>query len=91
MAERRLAEDYTTIWRWIQRFVPEVHRRLRGQVKRKSSTWHLDETFVLIGGRWHYLFRAVDSQGQNGRLLSFGDARSGSRQMFFAEGSGESR
>ena len=48
MAERGLAVDHTTIWRWIQRYGPEVHRRLRGQVKLKSSTWHVDETYVRI-------------------------------------------
>jgi len=64
MAERGLAVDHTTIWRWIQRYGPEVHRRLRGQLKLKSATWHMDETFVRIAGRWLYLFRAVDSRGQ---------------------------
>ena len=64
MAERGLALDHTTIWRWVQRYGLEVHRRLRGSVKQKSSTWHMDETFVRIAGRWLYLFRAVDSQGQ---------------------------
>src|SRR6516165_6301475 len=49
MAERGLAVDHTTVG---------------GQVKLKSSTWHIDETFVRIAGRWLYLFRAVDSQGQ---------------------------
>ena len=43
---------------------PEVLRRLGGGVKRKSSTWHIDETFVRIAGKQMYLFRAVDSQGQ---------------------------
>ena len=64
MAERGLAVDHTTIWRWVQRYGPEVHRRLRGNVNQKSSTWHMDETFVRIAGRWLYLFRAVDSHGQ---------------------------
>jgi len=64
MAERGLALDHTTIWRWVQRYGPEVHRRLRGNVKPKSSTWHMDETFVRIAGRWLYLFRAVDGHGQ---------------------------
>jgi transposase-like protein len=64
MAERGLAVDHTTIWRWVQRYGPEIHRRLQGHVKQKSSTWHMDETFVRIAGRWLYLFRAVDSQGQ---------------------------
>ena len=64
MAERGLAVHHTSIWRWIQAYGPEVHRRLRGEVKRKSSTWHIDETFVRIAGKRMYLFRAVDSHGQ---------------------------
>ena len=64
MAERGLAVDHTTIWRWTQAFGPEVYERLHGQVKRKSSTWHMDETFVRIAGKWLYLFRAVDGHGQ---------------------------
>jgi transposase, IS6 family len=64
MAERGLDVDHTTIWRWVQRYGPEIHRRLRGNLKPKSSTWHIDETFVRIAGRWLYLFRAVDGHGQ---------------------------
>lgn len=64
MAERGLAVDHTTIWRWAQAYGPEVNRRLHGEVKRKSSTWHMDETFVRIAGKWKYLFRAVDAHGQ---------------------------
>jgi transposase-like protein len=64
MAERGLFVDHTTIWRWTQTYGPEVYRRLQGEGKRKSSTWHMDETFVRIAGKWLYLFRAVDSHGQ---------------------------
>jgi len=64
MAERGLSVDHTTIWRWTQAYSPEVYRRLGGEVKRKSSTWHLGETFVRIAGKWMYLFRAVDCHGQ---------------------------
>jgi transposase-like protein len=64
MAERGLSVDHTSIWRWVQAYGPEVYRRLRGEVKQKSATWHMDETFVRIAGRWMYLFRAVDSHGQ---------------------------
>ena len=62
--ERGLSVDHTTIWRWTQRYGPEVYGRLQGEVKRKSTTWHMDETFVRIAGRWMYLFRAVDGHGQ---------------------------
>ena len=64
MAERGLSVDHTTVWRWTQTYGPEVCRRLQREVKRKSSTWHMDETFVRVGGNWMYLFRAVDSHGQ---------------------------
>ena len=64
MAERGLAVDHTTIWRWVQHYSPEVLQRLKGEIKRKSSTWHMDETFVRIAGKQKYLFRAVDSHGQ---------------------------
>lgn len=64
MAERGLSVDHTTVWRWSQRYGPEVCRQLQGQLKRKSSTWHMGETFVRIAGKWMYLFRAVDSLGQ---------------------------
>src|SRR5215470_9308272 len=63
MAERGLSVPHTSVWRWTQA-CPEVYRRLHGEVKRKSSTWHMDETFVRVAGRWMYLFRAVDSGGQ---------------------------
>jgi transposase, IS6 family len=42
----------------------EVYRRLGGEVKRKSSTWDVDETFVRVASRWMYLCRAVNSGGQ---------------------------
>lgn len=64
IAERGLSVSHTSIWRWTQRYGPELCRRLHGQVKRKSSTWHMDETYVRVAGRWMYLFRAVDSGGQ---------------------------
>src|ERR1051325_10946273 len=54
MAERGLAVDHTTIWRWVQHYGPEVLQRLKGQMKRKSSTWHMDETFVRIAGKQKY-------------------------------------
>jgi transposase-like protein len=63
-AERGLAMDHTTIFRWD----PSVRTRgasaAAGQLKLKSSTWHVDETFVRIAARWLYLFLAVDSRCQ---------------------------
>ena len=34
MAERDLSVDHTSVWRGAQGYSPEVHRRLKGEVKR---------------------------------------------------------
>ncbi len=30
----------------------------------RSGSWRVDETYVRVGGRWKYLFRAIDKHGQ---------------------------
>ena len=70
MAERGLSVDHTTVWRWVQAYAPEVHRRLQGQVKYKRATWFMDETYVRIAGRWMYLFRAVTIAGRQSISVS---------------------
>jgi transposase-like protein len=63
MAVRGLSVDHTTVWRWCQKYGPMIYQRLRGKLKYTTTTWHMDETYVQIAGRWVYLFCAVDSHG----------------------------
>lgn len=63
MAERGLSVDHTTVWRWVQRYAPELNRRVQPELKRTGTSWRVDETYVRIAGRWRYLYRAVDSDG----------------------------
>ena len=56
MTERGVAVDHTTIYRWVQRFAPEIEKRLRWQWRRPGSgSWRIDETYVKVRGRWAYL------------------------------------
>ena len=48
MAEHGLPLDYTTVWRCTQRYGLEVYRRLKGEMRFKSSTWHMDQTFGAL-------------------------------------------
>jgi IS6 family transposase len=68
MAERGVAVDHVTLYRWVQRYAPELEKRVRWYQGYRSSSWRVDETYVRVGGKWKYLFRAVDKQG---RLIDF--------------------
>ena len=54
---------YETIRHWCQTFGPAYARRLRHRRARMGDTWYLDELFVTMQGRQHYLWRAVDEDG----------------------------
>ena len=63
MCERNLSIDPSTIWRWVQRYAPELNVRVRRELKPTNGSWRTDETYVRVAGRWTYLYRAVDSTG----------------------------
>ena len=46
LAERGLEADHTTIWRWVQRYGPELEQRLRPHLKPINRSWRVDETYV---------------------------------------------
>jgi transposase, IS6 family len=68
MQERGVAVDPSTIFRWVQRYAPEIEKRIRPYQGPRSGSWRVDETYVRVGGNWKYLFRAVDKHGQ---LIAF--------------------
>ncbi len=64
LAERGLEVSYETVRRWALKFGPMFATNLRRLRPRPSSTWHLDEMAVRIGGKRMWLWRAVDSEGE---------------------------
>src|SRR3546814_5683004 len=59
LSERGIDVDHTTIYRWVQRYAPEMEKRLRWFWRRGfDPSWRLEETYVKVRGKWTYLYRA---------------------------------
>ncbi len=63
MAERGISVDHATIHRWVVRYAPELLKRFNSRKRPVTVRWHIDETYVKVRGRWMYLYRAIDSNG----------------------------
>ena len=53
-----------TIYRWVQRFTPMLVNAARPCRHAIGSRWFVDETYVKVAGKWHYVYRAIDEYGQ---------------------------
>lgn len=63
LASRGIAVSYETIRDWVARFGAQFAAKVRRDRPRPADTWHLDEVVVSIKGRKHWLWRAVDANG----------------------------
>ena len=63
LVERGLPADHTSVWRWVQRYSPELNKRCRRELKLTNGSWRVDETYICQGGNWRYLYRVVNSTG----------------------------
>src|ERR1700687_53318 len=51
LGKRGLEADHTTVWRWVQRYSPELEQRLRRYLKPTNKSWRVDENYVAVQGR----------------------------------------
>ena len=63
-AQRGMVFSHETVRAWDAKLTPalaeDLRRRRRGKV---SRSWYVDETYPKVGGRWCYLYRAIDKAG----------------------------
>ena len=66
--ERGIYISYKTVRAWWNRFGPmfaaEIRKRRIHHQSYSRWRWHLDEVFVRINGETHYLWRAIDHEGE---------------------------
>jgi len=82
LAERGIIVSYETVRQWCRKFGPEYAGNLRRRRGRLGDTWYLDELFVSIQGKRHYLWRAVD---QDGDVIGSTTSRCPSRQALLSQ------
>ena len=64
LAVRGIVVSYESIRLWCNKFGPQYARRLRRKHQGFGDTFYIDEVFVKICGIQHYLWRAVDQDGE---------------------------
>ena len=63
MEERGVNVDHATLNRWVIRYAPAIAAKAHSQKRNTNRSWRMDETYIKVKGKWTYLYRAVDSQG----------------------------
>ena len=63
LAQRGIIVSYESIRLWCIKFGQVYARRLKRRHKGYGDTFYIDEVFVKINGKQHYLWRAVDQDG----------------------------
>ncbi len=62
--ERGFEFTHEAVREWEARFAPLVADHLRAKRKGQAGrSWHTDETYIRVGGKWKYLYRAIDREG----------------------------
>ena len=61
--------DHTTVFRWVQKYAPEINKRIRPHLKLAGASYRVDETYIKVGKSCKYLYRAVDKEGQTIEFL----------------------
>ncbi|KGM87291.1 Transposase, partial [Roseovarius mucosus DSM 17069] len=69
LAERGVAVDHATLTRWVVKFAPLIADRAQARKRTTAKSSRIDETYIKVKGRWTYLYRAVDRDGQTLDLM----------------------
>jgi putative transposase len=85
MAERGIAVDHSTVYRWVIKLLPLFEKTFRKYKRPVGKSWRMDESYIKIKGEWKYLYRAVDKAGDTVDFLLRARRDKAAAQRFFAK------
>jgi len=79
---RGVKVDHSTIQRWVYKFTPMIEANMHKRKRQVCTSWRMDETYIKVGGKDRYLYRAVDKYGNTIDFLLTKRRMKGSAQKF---------
>lgn len=69
LACRGVVVSYESIRQWCLKLAPSISKSLKRKYGRHGDQWFLDEVYIKLNGKQHYLWRAVDQDGDELDIL----------------------
>lgn len=85
MCARSVKVNHCTLYRWVQKYAPEIDKRCRPHLHLTNDSWRVDETYVKVKGEDKYLYRAVDSDGNTLDFLLTARRNTAAAKRFFCK------
>ena len=83
MAERGVEVHHATLNRWVVKFSPQIATNVQARKKPTACSWRMDETYIKVRGKWTYLYRAVDRDGQTLEFMLSENRDTAAARRFF--------
>ena len=83
MAERGVEVDHASLNRWVIKYAPQIAEQAQARKKPTASSWRMDETYIKVRGKWTYLYRAVDRDGQTLEFMLSENRDTAAARRFF--------
>ncbi len=88
LSMRGIQVDHSTVQGWVFKFSPEIEKNMHKRKRQVCLSWRMDETYIKVGGKDRYLYRAVDKFGNTVDFLLTKRRMRGSAQLFLRKAIG---